>query len=154
MKNFCSSADMANKTRRQTERRPVNRCLTKGAGRSYQDKVCVLLIIRRQTTQRKQTKAQPTGTPYWKMWMASNPLKGLKSHSHQKCETQSPESQQRLTIKHWQNWRKPKLPNITNQDLKFLYHLGKIKVFLMSLKIYFLTHKSTAKHSPRSGGKS
>lgn len=33
------------------------------------------------------------------------------------------------------NWRKSKLPNITNQDLKFLYHIGKIQVFLMSLNI-------------------
>lgn len=67
MKNFCSSADMVNKTHRQAERRPGNRSLTKDAGGSYQDKVCVLLIIRRQTTQGKQTKAQSTGTPYWKM---------------------------------------------------------------------------------------
>lgn len=67
MKNLCSFADMANKTDRQAERRLVNRSLTKGTGGSYQDKVCVLLITRRQTTQRKQTKAQPTGTPYWKM---------------------------------------------------------------------------------------
>lgn len=34
----------------------MNTSLTKDAGGSYQDKVCVLLIIRRQTPQRKQTK--------------------------------------------------------------------------------------------------
>jgi hypothetical protein len=56
MKNFCSSADEANKAHGRAERRLVNTKLTKDAGGSYQDKVCVLLRIRRQTTQRKQTK--------------------------------------------------------------------------------------------------
>lgn len=47
MKNLCSSADRANKTHRQAERRLVNTSPTKDVGGSYQDKVCVLLTIRR-----------------------------------------------------------------------------------------------------------